>query len=126
MDPIRWPPAEVLDQLGSSLPTRCPAPLFAALYAVLTSPKLAYSAKSLGRLERLLAKSVSLAFDLRTVEHAMPQIKERLGELHSSKIFVLFFGDWIDLPFDLPSNYPPKNTIYPQKMIKFEHQFHQG
>eukprot|EP00438_Fugacium_kawagutii_P000927 Skav211602 [mRNA] locus=scaffold2962:108453:117066:- [translate_table: standard] len=50
--------AEVLDQLGSSLPTRCPAPLFAALYAVLTSPKLAYSAKSLGRLERLLAKSV--------------------------------------------------------------------
>lgn len=75
-DPAKWPSAEVLDQLGSCLPSRSPAQLFAALYAILSSPKLGFTPKSLLRIEKILARNVSQAFNLSTVEHSMPLIKE--------------------------------------------------
>lgn len=75
-DPAKWPSPEVLDQLGSCLPSRTPAQLFAALYAILSSPKLGHTPKSLVRIEKILARNVSQAFDLSTVEHSMPLIKE--------------------------------------------------
>ena len=43
---------------------------------MLTSSKLGSSAKSLTRIERILAKTVSSAFDLPNVEASMPLIKE--------------------------------------------------
>lgn len=76
-DPKRWPSGEVLDQLGSCLPARTPVQLFGALYAALTCPKLALtSAKSLPRIERIVAKAMSPFFHLQKVEEAIPQIKE--------------------------------------------------
>jgi len=75
-DPAKWPSAEVLDQLGTCLPSRSPAQLFAAIYAILSSPKLGCTPKSLVRIEKILARNVSQAFNLSTVEHSMPLIKE--------------------------------------------------
>ncbi|CAJ1402840.1 unnamed protein product [Effrenium voratum] len=121
-DVNKWPSGAVLDQLGTCLTAKAPVQLFALLHAALTSSSFNFSARSLGRLERIMAKAVAPAFQLQTLEQSLALVREvaACGRVKDRFQFVLHLMDFaLEIKQEMDTQKSSRWTEMQQKLQGF-------